>query len=48
MRWGIDLYAESITDNIKHMKEINLDCAENYQCLMERIRREDKETNPRS
>jgi hypothetical protein len=43
MRWGIDrdLYAESIKDNIKYMKEINLDCAESYQCLMERMRRED-------
>jgi len=43
MRWGIDrdLYAESIKDNIKYMKEINLGCAESYECVMERIRRED-------
>jgi hypothetical protein len=38
-RWGIDrdLYAESIRNNIKYMKEVNLNCAENYQCVMERI-----------
>lgn len=41
-RWGIDrdLYAESIKDNIKYMKEINVECAESYECLMERVRRE--------
>lgn len=43
MRWGIDrdLYAESIKDNIKYMKEITFDCAESYQCLMEKIHREE-------
>jgi len=42
MRWGIDrdLYAESIKDNIKNMKGINLDCAENYACFLERIHQE--------
>jgi len=40
-RWGIDrdLYAESIKDNIKYMKEINLGCAESYECFIERFHR---------
>ena len=40
-RWNIDhdLYAESITNNIKHMREINKDCADSYACLLKKIRR---------
>jgi hypothetical protein len=40
-RWGIDrdLYAESITNNIRYMKEIYEDCAESFDCLMTKIRR---------
>lgn len=42
-RWEIDrdLYAESIKDNIKHMKEAAGDCKESYDCLLKRIRRGD-------
>jgi len=40
-RWNIDrdLYAESITNNIKYMKKINRDCAESFDCLLQKIRR---------
>lgn len=43
-RWGIerDLYAESIINNIKYMKEVNQSCAENYQCVEEKIQQKDK------
>jgi hypothetical protein len=41
-RWGIerDLYAESIKDNIKHMREVTGNCAESYTCMLKKIRRE--------
>jgi len=41
-RWGIerDLYAESIKDNIKHMREVTGDCTENYSCMLKKIRRD--------
>ncbi|MGB3647102.1 MAG: hypothetical protein WA992_01035, partial [Desulfobulbales bacterium] len=40
-RWDIDrdLYAESITNNMKYMKKIRKDCAENFDCLLKKIRR---------
>jgi len=40
-RWGIDrdLYAESIKNNIKNMREITGDCVENYACMIKKIRR---------
>jgi hypothetical protein len=40
-RWGIDrdLYAESMTNNIKYMKKIYEDCAESFDCLLTKIRR---------
>ena len=40
-RWDIDrdLYAESITNNIKYMKKINRDCAESFDCLLQKMRR---------
>ncbi|UCD66151.1 MAG: hypothetical protein JSW69_00540 [Deltaproteobacteria bacterium] len=40
-RWDIDrdLYAESITNNLKYMKEIYEDCNESFDCLLKRIRR---------
>lgn len=40
-RWGIDrdLYAESIKNNIKYMREITEDCVENYACMIKKIRR---------
>jgi len=40
-RWDIDrdLYAESIANNIKYMKEIYEDCAESFDCLLKKIRR---------
>ena len=40
-RWDIDrdLYAEAITNNIKYLKEIYEDCAESFDCLLEKIRR---------
>ena len=40
-RWDIDrdLYAESITNNIKYMNEIYRDCAESFDCLLTKIRR---------
>jgi len=40
-RWKIDrdLYAESITNNINYMKKINRDCAESFECLLQRLRR---------
>jgi hypothetical protein len=40
-RWDIDrdLYAESITNNIKYMKDIYEDCNESFDCLLKRIRR---------
>ncbi len=40
-RWDIDrnLYAESITNNIKYMKKIYEDCEENFDCLLQKIRR---------
>lgn len=39
-RWGIDrdLYAESIKNNIKNMREITGDCVENYACMIKKIR----------
>jgi len=40
-RWDIDrdLYAESITNNIKYMRKIYVDCAESFDCLLTMIRR---------
>lgn len=40
-RWGIDrdLYAESIKNNIKNMREITGDCVENYACMIKKIHR---------
>jgi hypothetical protein len=40
-RWGIDrdLYAESIKNNIKNMREITGVCVENYACMIKKIRR---------
>jgi hypothetical protein len=40
-RWEIDrdLYAESITNNIKYMNEIYRDCAESFDCLLKKLRR---------
>jgi len=40
-RWNInrDLYAESITNNITYLKKIYADCAENFDCLLTKIRR---------
>lgn len=40
-RWQIDrdLYAESITNNIRYMKKIYMDCAESFDCLLTKIRR---------
>ena len=40
-RWGTDrdLYAESIKNNIKNMREITGDCVENYACMIKKIRR---------
>lgn len=39
--WDIDrdLYAESITNNIKYMRKINEDCAESFDSLLKKIRR---------
>ena len=41
-RWGIDrdLYAESIKNNIKNMREITGVCVENYACMIKKIRRD--------
>ena len=41
-RWGIerDLYAESIKDNIKHMREVTGDCDESYTCMLKKIKRD--------
>ncbi|MFC1844501.1 hypothetical protein ACFLZ5_06880 [Thermodesulfobacteriota bacterium] len=41
-RWGIerDLYAESIKDNIKHMRVVTGDCAESYTCMLKKIRQD--------
>jgi hypothetical protein len=40
-RWGTDrdLYAESIKDNIKNMREITGVCVENYACMIKKVRR---------
>ena len=40
-RWEIDrdLYAESIRNNIKYMKEITEYCVDSYDCLITKIRR---------
>ena len=40
-RWEIDrdLYAESIKNNIRYMKETTGDCAESYDCMIKKIRR---------
>ncbi len=40
-RWGTDrdLYAESIKNNIKNMREITGVCVENYACMIKKIRR---------
>lgn len=40
-RWGIDrdLYAESIKNNIKNMREITGVCVENYACMIKKVRR---------
>jgi len=40
-RWNIDrdLYAESIRNNIRYMKKIYEDCAESFDCLLQKIRR---------
>jgi len=40
-RWDIDrnLYAESMTNNIKYMQEIYEGCAESFDCLLKKIRR---------
>lgn len=40
-RWDIDrdLYAESISNNIRYMKKIYEDCAESFDCLLQKIRR---------
>ena len=40
-RWQIDrdLYAESIRNNIKYMKEITEYCVDSYDCLVTKIRR---------
>ena len=39
-RWDIDrdLYSESIMNNIKYMRKINVDCAESFDCLLTKIR----------
>ena len=40
-RWGTDrdLYAESIKNNIKNMREITGVCVENYACMIKKVRR---------
>ena len=40
-RWGIDrdLYAESMKNNIKYIKEATESCTESYQCVMSKLRR---------
>jgi len=40
-RWGIDrdLYAQSMKNNIKYIKDATEDCTESYQCLMSKLRR---------
>jgi hypothetical protein len=40
-RWNIDrnLYAESIENNIKYMKKATGDCADSYDCLIKKFRR---------
>lgn len=39
--WGIgrDLYEESIKNNIKYMKEVTVDCADSYDCIIKKTRR---------
>jgi hypothetical protein len=41
-RWGIDrdLYAESMKNNIKYIKEATESCTESYQCVMGKLRRD--------
>jgi len=41
-RWGIerDLYAESIKDNIKHMREVTGECGDSYTCMLKKIRQD--------
>jgi hypothetical protein len=41
-RWEIDrdLYAESIKNNIKHMREVTGDCIESYACMIKKIRQD--------
>ncbi len=40
-RWDIDrdLYAESVKNNIKYMKETTENCSESYECLLSKLRR---------
>jgi hypothetical protein len=40
-RWNIDrdLYAESIKNNIKYIKQTTENCSESYECLMNKLRR---------
>jgi len=40
-RWNIDrdLYAESITNNIRYLRKIYRDCEESFECLIKKIRR---------
>lgn len=40
-RWQIDrdLYAESIRNNIKYMREATEECTDSYKCLMSKLRR---------